>query len=120
MTKPQIITSPAGDELIVIPRQDYEDLVDTLMALKAHAAIQAGEELLTAEENAAYLAAPTPLALWRKKRGLTQAELAADVGASQIFLSDIERGKVKGDITVYVKMAKRLNVRIEDLAADAD
>jgi hypothetical protein len=28
MGKPQIITSPSGEELIVVPRRDYEDLVD--------------------------------------------------------------------------------------------
>ena len=72
MGKPQIITSPAGEELVVPPRQDYEDLIDALAASKAHASIAAGEEVLTSEETAAYVAAPSPLAFWRKKRGLTQ------------------------------------------------
>src|SRR5215469_1248530 len=97
MTKPQIITSPSGEELVVLPRTDYEDLVDALAARKVEAALAAGrEELLTAEEAAALLAAPTPLAFWRKKRDKTQSQLASEVGVSQNFLSDLERGKAKG------------------------
>ena len=108
MAKPQIITSPSGEELVVLPRRDYEDLVDALAAGKVEAALAAGqEELLSAEEAAALLAAPTPLAFWRKKRGKTQSQLAAELGVSQNFLSDLERGKVKGDVTLYRKLARR-------------
>jgi DNA-binding XRE family transcriptional regulator len=119
--KPQIITSPSGEELVVLPRSDYEDLVDALAARKVEAALAAGrEELLTATETAALVAAPTPLAFWRKKRGRTQAQLAAAIGASQNFLSDLERGKVKGDVTLYAKLARCLDVLIDDLAPPGD
>ena len=51
MTKPQIITSPSGEELVVLPRSEYEDLVDALAARKVEAALAAGrEELLGAQE----------------------------------------------------------------------
>lgn len=116
MGKPQIITSPSGEELVVLPRRDYEDLLDTAVARKADAALAAGrEELLTAAETAALLAAPAPLAFWRKKRGKTQTQLAAAIGVSQNFLSDIERGKAKGDVGLYAKLAHSLDVSIEDL-----
>jgi hypothetical protein len=42
MAKPQIITSPSGEELVVVPRRDYEDLVDALVARKADAALASG------------------------------------------------------------------------------
>ncbi len=59
MSKPQIITSPSGEELVVLPRRDYEDLVDALAAGKVEAALAAGrEELLTAQETSALVAAP--------------------------------------------------------------
>jgi DNA-binding XRE family transcriptional regulator len=119
MGKPQIITSPSGEELVVVPRRDYEDLVDALVARKADAALASGrEELLTAEETAILAAAPAPLAFWRKKRGKTQSQLAGAVGVSQNFLSDLERGKAKGDVTLYVKLARCLDVSIEDLVLD--
>src|SRR5438105_12011102 len=107
MRRPRIITSPSGEELVVLPRGDYEDLVDALAARKVDAALAAGrEELLTAEETAALVAAPAPLAFWRKKRGKTQAQLAAEIGVSQNFLSDLERGKAKGDVTLFARLAR--------------
>jgi PHD/YefM family antitoxin component YafN of YafNO toxin-antitoxin module len=52
MEKPQIITSPSGEELVVLPRSDYEHLVDLLAAHKIEAALATRrEELLTAEEG---------------------------------------------------------------------
>jgi hypothetical protein len=30
MTRPQIITSPSGEELVVLPRGEYEEFVDAL------------------------------------------------------------------------------------------
>jgi DNA-binding XRE family transcriptional regulator len=121
MGKPQIITSPSGEELVVLPRRDYEDLIDALAARKIETALAAGrEELLTAEEAAALVAAPTPLTFWRKKRGKTQSQLAAEIGVSQNFLSDLERGKAKGDVTLYGKLARCLELSIDDLAPQTD
>jgi DNA-binding XRE family transcriptional regulator len=121
MGKPQIITSPSGEELVVLPRSDYEDLVDALAVRKVDAALAAGhEELLSAEEAAALVAAPAPLAFWRRKRSKTQSQLAADIGVSQNFLSDLERGKANGDVTLYAKLARCLDVQIEDLVPEED
>ena len=51
---------------------------------------------------------------------LTQTVLANDVGVSQNFLSDVERGKAIGDIVLYAKLARRLGVSIEDLVPDTE
>jgi DNA-binding XRE family transcriptional regulator/PHD/YefM family antitoxin component YafN of YafNO toxin-antitoxin module len=119
MGKPQIITSPSGEELVVLPRREYEDLVETAVARRTEVALASGrEELLSAEETAALVAAPAPLAFWRKKRGQTQTQLAAAVGVSQNFLSDLERSKARGDVTLYAKLARYLDVSIEDLVPE--
>ena len=121
MGRPQIITSPSGEELVVVPRRDYEDLVDAAVARKVDTALASGrEELLTAEETAALLMAPAPLAFWRKKRGKTQTQLAATIGVSQNFLSDLERGKAKGDVTLFARLARCLEVSIEDLVPEEE
>ena len=66
-----------------------------------------------------YLAASTPLAFWRKHRGLTQAELADAAAVTQPTIAQLESGqKRSADIRIHVRMAKRLRVRIEDLVAD--
>jgi transcriptional regulator with XRE-family HTH domain len=94
----------------------HYDIVDALAARKVEASLAAGrEELLNAEETAALVAAPTPLAFWRKKRGKTQSQLAAEIGVSENFLSDLERGKAKGDVTLYGKLARCLELSINDL-----
>jgi DNA-binding XRE family transcriptional regulator len=121
MGRPQIIRSPSGEELVVLPRGDYEDLVDALAARKVEAALAAGrEELLTAKEAAELIATPSPLAFWRKKRNRTQSDLASEIGLSQNFLSDLERGKAKGDVALYGKLARSLGVSIDDLVPNID
>ena len=75
------LTTPKGEELIVLSREEYEDPVDARDHALAMAAHARGEDPgLTDAELDEYLAAPTPLAYWRKRRGLTQAALAAAAG----------------------------------------
>lgn len=112
----EAITTPRGEHLVVLSEEEYEDLVDTRDGLAALAEIQAGRmETLSEAELEAYLAAPSPLAFWRKRRSLTQVELARAVGISQPFLAQIEAGRRQGDIGTYARLARRLGVRIEDL-----
>ena len=56
----------------------------------------------------------------RNQRGKTQSQLAAEIGVSQNFLSDLERGKATGDMMLYGKLARCLRLRIVDLAPDGD
>src|SRR5215207_9959088 len=108
MNKPQTIQTPSGEEMVVLSRAEYdalvsatEDLEDILAAERSLARIAAGEEeLITDAEMSDYLDAPTPLAFWRKKRGLTQAALAERVGVTQAYLSEIENGKKEARIGV--------------------
>ena len=65
-----------------------------------------------------YLAAPTPLAFWLGKCGLTQVQLAEAAGISQANLSQIEGGHRIVDVDTVAWLAKALKVRIEDLLAD--
>lgn len=123
MNKPQIIQSPSGEEMVVIPRAEYdallgaaEDFEDALAAERSLARIAAGEvELIPASEVDAYLDAPTPLAFWRRKRGLTQAALAKEVGVTQAYLSEIESGKKEASVGVLRDLAKALKVTVDEL-----
>jgi DNA-binding XRE family transcriptional regulator len=114
----QTIKTPGGETLVVLPLDEYEDLRDAADYAKAKAARRPDEELLSVEEALAHAEAPTPLHFWRRKRDLTQAALAKAVGISQSYLADIERGARKGDPELYKKLARELNVRMEDLVAD--
>jgi len=54
------------------------------------------------------------IAEYRKKRGLTQAELAELAGISQQYMSNIERGKVNPGIGLIEKILLILDVRFLD------
>ena len=121
MNEPRIIRTPGGEELVLLTLDEYEDLRDAAIATERTLALAEGrEELISSEELDVYLASPTPLAFWRKKRNLTQTALARDVGVSQNFLSDIENGKAMGDVILYAKLARRLNLSIEDLVPEIE
>ncbi|MDI3309513.1 MAG: helix-turn-helix transcriptional regulator [Acetobacteraceae bacterium] len=104
---------------MTVPQGEYEDLIDARdHALALRDVATGAMETLTAAELDEYLAAPTPLAFWRRRRGLTQAALAATVGITQPYLAQIETGKRSGDVRLYARLAKALRLRIEDLVAE--
>jgi len=75
-------------DVVTLTRQEYEDLIDARDHAVAMRDVATGAmETLSDAEMDAYLAAPTPLAFWRRRRGLTQAALAAAVGVSQPYLA---------------------------------
>lgn len=114
-----LVRTPGGEELVLLPRAEFEMLSAALEAAEhrnAMARIAAGTlETLTAEETAAALEEPTPLAFWRKKRRLTQAMLATAAGISQPYLASLEKGERKGDPALFLRLARALSVRMEDL-----
>lgn len=55
--------------------------------------------------------------IYRKKRQLTQAELAGLCNVHQNYISDIEAGKRNVTLRVLEIMAKALGVQVKDLVA---
>ncbi|RVU13756.1 helix-turn-helix domain-containing protein [Methylobacterium oryzihabitans] len=104
----QFITTPAGEELAILPRRDYD-------ALLARLGDEAAEDRATArivDEHLAAVAAGTAgpaiphwfvmllaehgstvTAARKHHDNCTQAQLAEAIGISQGHLSDIERGR---------------------------
>lgn len=123
MNKAQRITSPNGEEMVLMSVAEYErlieaaeDLRDSEIADRSRRGIEAGGvELLTHAEVKEMLAAKTALAFWRKKRGLTQAALAEASGVSQAFLSEIEAGQKPGTAATLKKIADALRIIVDDL-----
>ena len=56
------------------------------------------------------MAAASPLAFWRKKRGFSQTSLAAELGIAQNYVSDIENGKRSGPVELWLKLSRTLQV----------
>ena len=114
----KFLTTPGGEELAILPASEYEDLCDALAHATALADYRAGrDEGLTLEEVDAFLAAPTPLAFWRAKRGLTQAALAKAAGTTQPHVADLESGKHGGSLEIMGRIAKALRIKVDDLVS---
>ena len=64
------------------------------------------------------LGAPTPLAFWRAKRGLTQKQPSQTAGVSHSYIADLEAGRRKGDAALLERLAQALRLRMEDLVAE--
>ena len=115
----QTTISPDGERLVTMTAEEYQDLIDARDAAIAMRDIAAGTMPTVAEADVdAYLAAPTPLAFWRKHRGLTQVELSQAADISQPYLAQLENGQREGAVSVYARLAKLLNVRIDDLVVE--
>lgn len=103
-------------DTLTLTKTEYQDLIDARDHAIAMRDVTSGSaETLSDTELDAFLAAPTPLAYWRRRRGLTQSALSHVVGVSQPYLAQVEHGRRVGDIKLYAKLAEALGVRMEDL-----
>ncbi|MBK8456027.1 MAG: helix-turn-helix transcriptional regulator [Phyllobacteriaceae bacterium] len=114
-----IVKTPGGEELVLMSRAEFERLGQSLDVAEHDRILgdiaSGRQETLSAENVAAALAEPTPLAFWRKRRGLTQKAIADAAGISQPYLASLEAGKRKGDPALFLRLARALNLRMEDL-----
>ena len=119
--KHTLIVTPAGEELVLISKSDFdriEDMLDVAAYDAAKAKNAEGGEALSAEEMKALLDAPTPLAFWRSRRGLKRKDLAEAAGISANYVPELEAGKRKGDPALIKRLAAALGVGMEDLVVD--
>ncbi len=120
---PVMTKAPNGDEIVILSRDEYdrliaadEDTKDAKTARRIIEQIASGEEtVLTEAELDEFLKAKTPLSFWRKKRRMTQADLAKAADIAQGFISEIESGQKPGTPATLKKIAQALNIKIDDL-----
>lgn len=103
MGEHQIIKTPSGEELVIVPRAEYEALVRAADEAAEDAADVAvydarkndpdGATRLPAELSMSILQGDNRVKAMRKWRGLTQAQLAEATGLGQGYLSDLEKGR---------------------------
>ena len=115
----QTTISPEGVRLVTMTAEEYEDLIDARDAEAAMRAVAAGTlQTLSGAFVDAYLAAPTPLAFWRKHRGFTQADMARLIGVSQPYLAQLENGRRVGSVSIYRRLAQQLGLSVDELLPD--
>jgi DNA-binding XRE family transcriptional regulator len=127
MGKIQIIESPGGDRLAVVPLAEYErlqaaaDMLEDVSAYDAaKRALAVGEEELVPQEIANRLIdGENPVRVWRDYRGLSGRALAEAVGISAAYLSQIESGQRDGSFDTMQRIAEALKVSLDDLRRPA-
>jgi DNA-binding XRE family transcriptional regulator len=121
---PVMTKGPQGDDIVILSRKEYdqliaatnEDAADAEILQRSIARVKSGEEeTFTSAEVDAFLASKTPLAFFRKKRGISQDTLAKRAGITQGYLSEIEIGRKSGDVQTLRKIADVLKVSLDNL-----
>jgi DNA-binding XRE family transcriptional regulator len=115
-------------DTVTVSRSDWTQLLSELgdalnraavVARRRHEAakgIQAARRsYLTAREARRLLDGESPIKVWREKRGRSQRELAAIAGVGAGYLAEIETGRKPGSVLALARLAKALQVQIEDL-----
>jgi DNA-binding XRE family transcriptional regulator len=121
--KPQVIETPSGEKMAVLPLGEYERLVaaaedaaDARAFDEAMAALASGqEELMPSELANRIIEGESPVRVWRVYRGLALRDLARRAGISPGYLSEIERGRKSGSIEAISALAAALGLRVDDL-----
>jgi hypothetical protein len=129
--KPQFIKTE-GEELVVLPRRDYEALVKRAKKVsnegekiarivkKSDEALAAGDEVeLPSKVAEAIARGENPLRVIREWRGMTQmylGETKTNVGQSTI--SALESGSRRGTTAVWKQLARVLEVPMDILIPD--
>lgn len=123
MENATVFRTPSGDEMVVIERRRYDELVASEQMMddvstydRVKARIESGQdELVPAAVAAALLDGENPVRAWRQHRGLAQSELAGLAGLAVSYLSNIETGARQGTVDKLARIAAALGITLDDL-----
>lgn len=104
-----------GETYVLVPEDEYEDLMDSIAAEKVMARIRAGEETWPAELVYELWETDSRIRTYRNYRKMSVSDLAAAAGISQPYLSEIESGKKTGSVDVLKRIAAALKVDLDDI-----
>jgi hypothetical protein len=119
----QVIVTPKGERLIVIPEAEYrilveaaEDAADREAVRRFEAALATGEEeLIPAEFVNRLIEGESPVRVWREFRGLSAEEVAERVGIELPALAALEGSEPLEASDTLERIAGVLRVDLEDL-----
>ncbi len=119
----QTIITPAGERLVLVSEADYralveaaEDNADRLAVAEFRRRLSAGEEeMIPVAVVDRLLSGENRVRVWREHRGLTATALAERAGIAQAFLSQIETGRRDGTVETLRKLARALDLTLDDL-----
>ncbi len=119
----QVIHKNGKPEWAVIPYDQFERLRDAAElaedAERARSVLERDEERIPIEIVDRLIEKENPIRVWRDHRGLTQRQLATEVGINAAYLSQIETGRRGGSSKVLRAIANALGVDLDDVVPDA-
>ena len=123
MPHPQYIEPPGGEQMVILPRKDYEQLCETVEDAdyirvygEAKRRLSAGEDEMVPSEFAdRILDGENPVRIWREYRGLSVKELAEKAKISMAYLAWIEGGVHEGSVSTMKALAMALNLDLTNL-----
>lgn len=121
----QILEKNGKPAFAVLPYEEYrallevaEDADDVAALLRfAKRYAEGHEKTVPAEVVDRLLKDESPLRVWREHRGLTAAQVAEAVQITPAHVSKLESGKGDPSVSVLIKLARLLDVSLEDLVA---
>lgn len=119
----QIIKTPKGEELALLPKAELDRLIEALEdkediedIRRIEARIASGEdELIPSDIVDRLLDGENKIKVWREYRGMTGKALADAAGMSAPYLSQLESGAREGSLDALKKLAEALKVTIDEL-----
>ncbi|EUB95419.1 helix-turn-helix domain protein [Rhizobium sp. CF080] len=107
-----------GKPFVLVPEEEFEDMMDIIAAKEIMARVAAGEETWPAELVYELFETDSRIRTFRAYRKMTVSQLAEAAGISQPYLSEIEAGKKNGSVDVLKRIAAVLKVDLDDLVVD--
>jgi DNA-binding XRE family transcriptional regulator len=109
-----------GRRFALVPEDEMErisDALDELEAIRAYDRFHATgpHEMVPATVVDRLIAGENAIRVWREHRRLSAQEIAATVGISKPYLSQLEHGARKASHAVLKKLAATLAVDVDDL-----
>lgn len=128
MTLAKRIVTPGGEDLVLLPREEYERLVEAAEDLADVSAYdEAKRKLATGEDEMVpaaivdrLLAGEHPVRVWRDHRCMSARDLADAALISPSYLSQIETGRREGTLETMARIARALRIDLDDLVRDAE
>lgn len=119
--------TPSGEAIVILPEAEFErlrdlaeDTLDARLVDGSQERLRAGtEDLLSEADLDALRAALSPLAFWRARRGASVARLAQASALSEDEIAALERGARTAETAVYERLARILDVDVEDLVPES-
>lgn len=127
MDNVQIIKSPKGEKMVVLPLKEYDELIAFVEAEEDARDIREAEEILARIKSGKEPLIPmevvediisngkSTVRAWRDYRKMTAEKLAAKAGITRAYLTQIETGKRKGTLAVHKALAKALRTSVDAL-----